>query len=380
MKKLKTFVIFLLFTYILLCAYDVWPVSENNFVQVSIQDVEKTYFDQAADYLTNGEWTKIKKSVITLENTVNGLIQQNRELKDQTFKYFLNKFWILFFSISQLFKALSLVVGIIIAPIFGKLLIFHYAPRFAKNTNNIFDTENQGKSATVDILNDNRKNISVNLGAGETMLVKSGRIHGYSEKFDIKKDKALLFNLSNPIISLLSGLSEMDRYKNKSSEPVTLAIKPLNGYEYFAELELKNCAGAFIAPKSIIAISPTLRLEAKWCLKKFLYTGRLRYYSIYGTGRILLSANGGITSIQQADDYRITEKSNILLADLSITTKAIRTDICYNFVMENAELFDISVSGSGTVLIRNNSKEKTIGQTVMSTDSFLNVVGHFFGF
>lgn len=380
MKKIKTFVVFLLFAHILLCAYDVWPVSKSVSVSPNILELQLTLGGRAIDIILDGDWVKLNNTVNQMQQTVNALVEQNRNLQDKTFKSFLNKFWILFFSISQLFKALSLIISIIIAPIFAKLLIFYYAPRFAKNTTNVFDSGNLEKSGAIEVVNGNKKNISVNLAAGESMLVKSDRIHGYSEKSDIKKDKALLFNSNNPIISLLSGLAEMDRYKNKSSEPVEFAIKPLNGYEYFAELYLKNCRGAFVAPKSIIGISPNLKLKAKWCVKKFLYTGRLRYYFISGSGRILLSANGGITSLQETDGYRITEKSNILLADLSITTKAIRTDICYNFVMENAELFDISVSGNSVVLIRNNSEEKSFGQKVMSTDSFLNVVGHFLGF
>lgn len=49
-------------------------------------------------------------------------------------------------------------------------------------------------------------------------------------------------------------------------------------------------------------------------------------------------------------------------------------------MLQNAELFDISVSGDGAVLIRNGAAEKSFGQKMVSSDSFLNVVGHLFGF
>lgn len=49
-------------------------------------------------------------------------------------------------------------------------------------------------------------------------------------------------------------------------------------------------------------------------------------------------------------------------------------------MLQNAELFDISVSGDGAVLIRNGAAEKPFGQKMVSSDSFLNVVGHLFGF
>lgn len=101
---------------------------------------------------------------------------------------------------------------------------------------------------------------------------------------------------------------------------------------------------------------------------------------VSGSGTLLLSANGGIIDKTNNENYRIGEKNNIIFADLSVDTKAIRTDICYNFMLQNAELFDISVSGNGVVLIRNGAAEKSFGLKMVSSDSFLNVVGHLFGF
>ena len=261
-----------------------------------------------------------------------------------------------------------------------KFLLFILAPYLFKNVTNIFQTQDINDSKAISISNNSRKKISVLLDMGESMLVKSDRVHGYSEKSGIKKCKSIFFNFNNPIISIFSGLTEMDMYTNKSEKSVCFDIKPLTPYEYFTELKFENCKGAFIVPKSIVGISPTLQLNTKWCIKNFLYTGRLRYYFVTGTGKILLSADGGVLKLQDMQNYRITEKSNIIFMDLSLNTQAIRTDICYNYVMRNAELFDVSVSGNGIVLIRNNSGDNNFGQKMMSTDSFLNVIGHLLGF
>lgn len=400
MKKIKTFLLFFIITHILLCAYETVcsknaetnvesttkPISscEQTVEEKNTEEENKPIFYDTVD---SGFKKFLGHSIKEIRGVFGELEKQKKKtdklveiIKKTSPKGYAETYISMFVNPICVLNSLTIVFVIVILPSVLKFFIFICAPYLSKSGDNVFQVSERKTPNRINIVKNAQKTISVPLLKGESIVVKSDRVHGYLENSKLRKGKSVLFNLRNPIVSFFSGLTEMDKYENKSDDTVFLDIQPSTPYEYFTELKLDNCGGALVAPKSIVGISPTLNVRAKWCLKKAIFLGRLRYYYVSGSGTLLLSANGGIIDKTNNENYRIGEKNNIIFADLSVDTKAIRTDICYNFMLQNAELFDISVSGDGVVLIKNGAAEKTFGQKMVSSDSFLNVIGHLFGF
>lgn len=400
MKKIKTFLLFFIITHVFLCAWETVcsmnaetnaepttkPISscEQTVEEKNTEEENKPIF-----YDTVDSWCKkfLGHSIKEIRGVFGELEKQKKKtdkleakIKKMSPKGYAETYISMFVNPICVLNSLTIVFVIVILPSVLKFFIFICAPYLSKSGDNVFQVSERKTPNRINIVKNAQKTISVPLLKGESIVVKSDRVHGYLENSKLRKGKSVLFNLRNPIVSFFSGLTEMDKYENKSDDTVFLDIQPSTPYEYFTELKLDNCGGALVAPKSIVGISPTLNVRAKWCLKKAIFLGRLRYYYVSGSGTLLLSANGGIIDKTNNENYRIGEKNNIIFADLSVDTKAIRTDICYNFMLQNAELFDISVSGDGVVLIKNGAAEKTFGQKMVSSDSFLNVIGHLFGF
>ncbi len=401
MKKIKTFLMFFIITHVFLCAYetvcsinaetDVEPTTAvrihspcTNAEEIITAEEEKSVFynmiDSGCKKILGHSIDEIKNAFKTVEEQGKAIEELKKKTKKLSPKGYAETYISMFVNPICVLNSLTIVFVIVILPSVLKFFIFICAPYLSKSGDNVFQVSERKTPNRINIVKNAQKTISVPLLKGESIVVKSDRVHGYLENSKLRKGKSVLFNLRNPIVSFFSGLTEMDKYENKSDDTVFLDIQPSTPYEYFTELKLDNCGGALVAPKSIVGISPTLNVRAKWCLKKAIFLGRLRYYYVSGSGTLLLSANGGIIDKTNNENYRIGEKNNIIFADLSVDTKAIRTDICYNFMLQNAELFDISVSGDGVVLIKNGAAEKTFGQKMVSSDSFLNVIGHLFGF
>ncbi len=408
MKKIKTFLMFFIITHVLLCAYetvcsinaelrntnteltttDCPPSDEQTAEEKNIVEEEKPFYynmiDSGCKKILGYSIDEIKNAFKTVKKQEGKIKKLETTLEDKTKmlspKGYAETYISMFVNPICVLNSLTIVFVIVVFPSVLKFFIFICAPYLSKSGDNVFQVSERKTPNRINIVKNAQKTISVPLLKGESIVVKSDRVHGYLENSKLRKSKSVLFNLRNPIVSFFSGLTEMDKYENKSDDTVFLDIQPSTPYEYFTELKLDNCGGALVAPKSIVGISPTLNVRAKWCLKKAIFLGRLRYYYVSGSGTLLLSANGGIIDKTNNENYRIGEKNNIIFADLSVDTKAIRTDICYNFMLQNSELFDISVSGDGVVLIKNGAAEKTFGQKMVSSDSFLNVIGHLFGF
>lgn len=87
----------------------------------------------------------------------------------------------------------------------------------------------------------------------------------------------------------------MNKYTNKSEKSISIDITSNDPDDYFIEIELDNCKGAFILPSNIKALSPTINIDCKW--RPFSLVSwcmlRIRYYVVSGSGKIILSSKGG---------------------------------------------------------------------------------------
>lgn len=372
MDKIKNLLLWILFTQILLCILDTFEYTAGEIDTSLKPALELTQKEDP------GWWHFVDKINLFSDTVKEFGNSVNKVVKITPTKYFLSDF----VNLGRWFDSTTIVLSILAMPVLLKVVIYYLiAPILAENSSNVFSSGIGGRhNGRIKLINSTQKNCSFLLSGGQSLIIKSNRIHGYGNDDKIQKSKALLFNIENPLLSFLAGLIEMDRYTNKSPASISLDIQPSNSFEYFTEVELSDVKEVLISPKSIVAMSPSLKVKVRWILENFPFLGRMRYYYVSGSGTIILSANGGIIQKDTCEKYRIAEKKNIVLADLSLSTKAVISDIPYNYFVQGSELFDLVVNGEGILLMKNDRGLLSFGERLTSSDSLLNVVGRLFGF
>ena len=88
-------------------------------------------------------------------------------------------------------------------------------------------------------------------------------VNGTEENKNLKKSIKWLLSWKHPIMSFFCGLRTMNKYTNRSEVTLSIDITSENPDDYFIEITLDKCKGAFILPSNIKALSPTINIDCK---------------------------------------------------------------------------------------------------------------------
>lgn len=295
-------------------------------------------------------------------------------------KDFLNKL----FSIKTWFNAFFICISIFLIPLFFRaFLYFIVAPIIQKMGKlQLFESLN-GTGDTIHISKNEWKSLKTDIRPGESLLVVDETfVNGTEENKNLKKSIKWLLSWKHPIMSFFCGLRTMNKYTNRSEVTLSIDITSENPDDYFIEITLDKCKGAFILPSNIKALSPTINIDCKWRLFSLVSWCmlRMRYYIVSGSGKIILSSTGGFSNKKNTSDTMHRRKpSSLIFADTNLEWNAIRTEVWYPYIFGKTELFDILIKGDGNYLIK-NILEKNNKIILNSPESFLNIIGKLAGF
>ncbi|MBO6101800.1 MAG: AIM24 family protein [Opitutales bacterium] len=280
---------------------------------------------------------------------------------------------------SALFAAFFLAA----MPLFWRAFLYWCAaPCLGKSRPVKFFKSDSGEGEnSIRILGGGEKSLPVKIAPKESLIVVSENfVSGYGDA--LSKKMRWLFSWSHPIMSVLCGLCAMNRYENPSGHAVEIDITSDNPDDYFIEIELKDCAGAFFVPSNIRAFSDGLKISCKWNLFSFasFCMKRFRYYSISGSGRIVLCAAGGFTQKDSAQKPNRRKPASLVFSSANLDVRAKRTELFYPYLTAQTDLFDIIIQGGGKFLVKNTSARGGFFERISSPDSLLNVIGRLFGF
>jgi len=296
----------------------------------------------------------------------------------ESFKKQLLKFsnWILGFKVAFLIVAIPLILRAV--------LYWGIAPILEKTAGlNLFEN-NDSHIGEISINGEGEKNLKVEiLPKSSLIVVDESFVNGVESDNFLKKSMRWLFSWKYPIMSYFCGLRAMNEYENIFSRATYIDITSDDPDDYFIEIELKDCKGAFILPSAIKAFSPTLNIECKWRLNSLVswIMFRLRYYVISGSGKLILSASGGFANrdAESGEGWNRRKPSSLAFADSNLKWNVTRTELWYPYIIGNCELFDLLISGKGKYLIRNTQPRKNV-LNLSSPESILNVIGKLLGF
>lgn len=287
----------------------------------------------------------------------------------------------------------------IMGAIFGSAVIFRaavyyaVAPLFTGRRLRLFAEGPDGgdsASGSVRFEDGGRKCLGVRVERGRSLVVVGeDYINGYTESSGLRKRTRWLFSWKYPFMSFFCGLRAMNEYINRGAVPACVDITSDDPNEYFIEIELKNCKGAFIVPSVLKAYTVDnedpeggLKLSLAWrpfsitalCLK------RVRYYKISGSGRIVLSSFGGFNGYELSEQAHRHKPSSLVFADTALVQTLARTETFYPFLCGRTDLFDLQIEGRGKFVAKNTVSPKRIVDRLASGDAILNGLGKLMGF
>ena len=298
------------------------------------------------------------------------------------FKYYKKCFFYQITLCSTWLKSSILACTMVLLPLIIRAVLYWcVAPILEKKTKmSLFDNGCFGHGK-ISIRGEGEKNIKVEIQPNTSLIVVDENfVNGVEADSNLEKSMRWLFSWKYPIMSFFCKLRAMNEYKNSLQTPAYIDITSNDPDDYFIEVDLNDCDGAFIVPSNIKAFSPTLNIECKWRLFSLvsLIMFRFRYYVISGTGKLVLSSSGGFANRQVVNDYVRRKPSSLIFADANLKWNAARTELWYPYVIRNGDLFDLLVQGEGNYLISNTIHSKALNLT--SPESILNVLGKLAGF
>ncbi len=298
------------------------------------------------------------------------------------FKYYQKCFFKLFMLWTTWWKSFMVVCTMVFLPLIVRAVLYWcVAPVLEKKTKmSLFDNGNFDHGKIL-MRGEGEKNIKVEIKPNSSLIVVDERfVNGVEADSNIEKSMRWLFSWKYPIMSFFCKLRAMNEYKNIQQTSAYIDITSNDPDDYFIEVNLNDCEGAFVVPSNIKAFSPTLKIECKWRLFSFvsLIMFRFRYYVISGSGKLVLSSSGGFANRQVINDYVRRKPSSLIFADANLKWNASRTELWYPYIIGNGELFDLLILGEGNYLIRNTIQSKALN--LRSPESILNLLGKLAGF
>lgn len=230
------------------------------------------------------------------------------------------------------------------------------------------------------------KIIHCELAPGESLILKNERYcGGYSDAAageQLQKRTRYIYSTQYWLMSLMCGLTIMTRFLNKSREGQHIRITSDDPDEYFCKFRLEEGAQIFVTPGDLVAFSGGVRLTVLSRLRSYSAwaMGQVRYYTLVGSGDVVLRAHGGMTRIVSGGSrYNVHKKHSIIDAGGQLRLVPHRTETFFPYLLGNSSLYDMRIEGEGEYHIRNTSR-KALTVSERLSNVFFSSLGKFLGF
>lgn len=314
-------------------------------------------------------YAQLHDEEIRLENRYNQLQQDYiKGSADPTDAFLRNFFfaslWILLAAFGAVWcKALLITLGLLLASLGGKLLLFYGLAPWVERLGSLSlpgtGNQSEGRDDEEPSGELGHKMLHLTLRPHESISVRDESFcAGYSESPQLSKNTHWIFSPHHPIMSLFCGLTLMTRFRSspQSTMEHTLSISSDDPDEYFSELTIREGESVLISPTDLVAFSSGIHISACWKLFSLpaWCLGQIRYYSLSGAGSVVVRSQGGITRLNVSPSLSfIRKKHSLISASNGVLLSAHRTETLVPYLLGRTDLFDLQLRGSGCVRLRN---------------------------
>jgi len=227
------------------------------------------------------------------------------------------------------------------------------------------------------------KLLSCTIKQGETFIVKEERYTaGRHLSPDLKKNTKFIYSWHTPLMSLVCGLYNMNRFTNEDRCPCVINISSDDPNDYFVEITLEPDSQYYIQPSALVAFSEGLRVHAAWRIFHLpaWCIGQLRFIILQGPGRIVLKGTGGVSkNMIVPEKEKAFKKQTLLFSTSGVEQHVARTETFWPYLLGNADLFDLRLKGHGIFCFRNTtySEHTIVGRTF---NTLCSALGKILGF
>lgn len=219
---------------------------------------------------------------------------------------------------------------------------------------------------------------SIVLAPERPLAIKDGWLLSYPPH--VERHTRLLWDYRHPITSLVSRLVELTVVSSHQSDTTITIASKSNPHVALLVAQLTDHPGMVVRPKSIVAISPELKVFTRWFLTQphawLLF--RLRSVIVSGSGIVVFRGNGGLRVIKADGGQRIS-LSHAIAYDARTSLRACPTETFWPYLRGNQELFDEEFAGPGHVLCETTLGSES-GPTFRTWTYLLEAIGKVFGF
>ena len=198
------------------------------------------------------------------------------------------------------------------------------------------------------------KRLTVDLGPGESLFARASCVKDYPAA--VGKRTRLVWNWSAPLISYAAGLWELTRVDGGESGCSVSLWSGDDADQQLVLIDLGNHPGLVFRPRHLVGVihePGKLRLRRKWRLLSLhaWCTLQLRYILLEGTGRVVLSALGGIEAATPASEERCVTQSAVAGFEGRLRYSVRRNETFWPYLRGREPLFDDCFAGEGAYLV-----------------------------
>lgn len=228
------------------------------------------------------------------------------------------------------------------------------------------------------------KRLTVDLGPGESLYARAACVKDYPAAAG--KRTRLVWNWAAPLVSYAAGLWELTRVDGGESGCSVSLWSGDDADQQLVLINLSDHPGLVFRPRHLVGVihqPEKLRLRRKWRLLSLhaWCTLQLRYILLEGTGRVVLSALGGIEAAAPASEERCVTQSAVAGFEGHLRYAVRRNETFWPYLRGREPLFDDCFAGEGFYLVAVAGDQR--GQSAGIDgwfDRIVGVVGKVLGF
>ncbi|MFK7849355.1 MAG: hypothetical protein AB8D78_00115 [Akkermansiaceae bacterium] len=282
------------------------------------------------------------------------------------------------------FKALLILLALILIPFFWKVFTYYVVAPLAQNSKPILLIEKCPEAEEIDVTASHPAQ-RLDLEDGEVLMTKVDYLQGSMGNFD--KSTKWLMDWSFPFSSLAAGLYILTQIRNTSPESgqVTLSTQE-NATEELAVVRVPKNRTLVFRPHYLVGVAHPVnqppRIRSKWVFWKLHAWVNLqfRYLMVEGEARMVFSAQRGIQVEEVSPELpgrRVNSNLTVAFSpDLDYSPKRAETFVSY--IWGKNALFDDFFHGSGIVIQQQVASGKR-NPAARLWDSIFGAIGKVFG-
>lgn len=207
----------------------------------------------------------------------------------------------------------------------------------------------KGIESSVLVTSEEAKQLVLPIASNSMVFVKNNYVKVYDRE-SLKKRTRWLAWWRFPFTSYGAKLRRLTCFQSTGKGDSEVSITDDNPDVWLSLIRLENHSGMMVYPRCIVALVNVAGLKVRshwklfslqaWCM------GQLRFFTISGTGGVVIKAMGGLQAVDVSGKRQGFEEDSLLAYDANLGLKSIRTETFIPYFLGDEDLLDVTFESS----------------------------------